>query len=221
MKTLLALVGLAIGTCLCVTATCVSGVAFGRWAKSLAPPREEHAPPVASSVPTSTVPVEEDTVRPCSPTSTHEPTPTIVASPTTPSVPAIACTSALVVSVVDGDTILLHNGETVRYIGIDTPETDECYGPEATEMNRGLVEGKTVILIGDVEERGRYGRLLRYVIVDGQFVNAELVRLGYARAESYGDNVMFQQVLTLFERYAIETGAGLWSECEGEQGEPR
>ena len=117
---------------------------------------------------------------------------------------------------IDGDTIELEGGERVRYIGIDAPETDECYGAEATEMNRQLVDAKTVILIGDVEDRGRYGRLLRYVVADGRFVNAELVRLGYARAESYGDNVMFQQVLTIFERYAYESGAGLWSECEQE-----
>jgi micrococcal nuclease len=121
-----------------------------------------------------------------------------------------------VTGVVDGDTIVLESGEPVRYIGIDTPEADECYGQEATEMNRQLVEGKTVILISDVEERDRYDRLLRYVIVDGRFVNAELVRLGYARAQSYGDNVMFQQVLTIFDRYANESGAGLWGACAHE-----
>lgn len=121
--------------------------------------------------------------------------------------------TALVTNVVDGDTIEIDGEQVVRYIGIDAPETDECYGAEATEMNRELVEGKTVILIGDVEDRGRYGRLLRYVVADGRFVNAELVRLGYATAESYGDNVMFQQVLTLFERYASESGAGLWGAC--------
>ena len=118
--------------------------------------------------------------------------------------------------VVDGDTIVLESGETVRYIGIDTPETDECYGPEATEMNRQLVEGKTVILIPDLEDRDRYDRLLRYVIADGRFVNAELVRLGCARAQSYGDSVMFQQVLTIFDRYAHESGAGLWRACAHE-----
>lgn len=125
--------------------------------------------------------------------------------------------SGVVTDVIDGDTIVLDNGETVRYIGIDAPETDECYCAEATEMNRELVEGKTVIVIGDVEDRGRHGRLLRYVIADGRFVNGELVRLGYARAESYGHNVMFQQVLmTIFERYASESRAGLWAACTEE-----
>lgn len=216
MKTLLALVSLAIGICLGGITTCFCGVALDRWSNSLAPEGQEHVAPSISVLPSSSVPVAEDTVPPSSPTPTRKSTRTIVASPTMPSVPAIACTFAVVTSVVDGDTIVLENGETVRYIGIDAPETNECYGAEATEMNRQLVEGKTVILIGDVEDRGRYGRLLRYVVADGRFVNAELVRLGYATAESYGDNLMFQQVLIIFQRYAYESGAGLWSECEQE-----
>jgi len=121
---------------------------------------------------------------------------------------------ARVTAVIDGDTIEIEGGEKVRYIGIDTPETDECYGPEATEANRELVEGKEVILIRDLENRGKYGRLLRYVIADGRFVNAELVRLGYAEPRSYGESVMFQQVLTLFGRYAREEGVGLWGQCQ-------
>jgi len=121
---------------------------------------------------------------------------------------------AKVTAIIDGDTIEIEGGERVRYIGIDAPETDECYGPEATEANRELVEGKEIILIRDVENRGKYGRLLRYVIADGRFVNAELVRLGYAEPRSYGESVMFQQVLTLFGRYAREERRGLWESCE-------
>lgn len=120
---------------------------------------------------------------------------------------------AKVTAVIDGDTIEIEGGEKVRYIGIDTPETDECYGSEATEANRELVEGKEVILIRDVENRDKYDRLLRYVITDGRFVNAELVRLGYAYPRSYGESLMFQQVLTLFGRYAREEGRGLWTAC--------
>lgn len=121
---------------------------------------------------------------------------------------------AHVTAVIDGDTIEIEGGEKIRYIGIDTPETDECYGPEATEANRELVEGKEVILIRDIENRDKYERLLRYVIADGRFVNAELVRLGYAEPRSYGESVMFQQVLTLFGRYAREEKVGLWSQCQ-------
>lgn len=121
---------------------------------------------------------------------------------------------AKVTAVIDGDTIEIEGGESVRYIGIDAPETRECYGPEATEANRELVEGKEVILIRDVENRGKYDRLLRYVISDGRFVNAELVRLGYAEPRSYGESMMFQQVLTLFGRYASDKGVDLWGECQ-------
>lgn len=120
---------------------------------------------------------------------------------------------AKVTAVIDGDTIEIEGGERVRYIGIDTPEIDECYGPEATKANKELVEGKEIILIRDVENRDKYDRLLRYVVADGRFVNAELVRLGYAYPQSYGESVMFQQVLTLFGRYARQEGKGLWTGC--------
>ena len=62
---------------------------------------------------------------------------------------------ALVVRIIDGDTVGLENGDRVRYLGIDTPETVhpdkpvECYGPEASERNKELVDGKTVSLLQD------------------------------------------------------------------------
>jgi len=72
---------------------------------------------------------------------------------------------------------------TVRYIGIDCPEMDQQFGGEAAEANRQLVEGQTLLLEKDVSETDRYGRLLRYAyLADGAFVNAELVRAGYASA---------------------------------------
>ena len=81
---------------------------------------------------------------------------------------------ALVVRVIDGDTIEISGGARVRYIGIDTPEVYpelEYYGAEAREKNAEMVEGKIVVLEKDVSDRDRYGRLLRYVYVDGTFVN--------------------------------------------------
>ncbi|MBI3335237.1 MAG: thermonuclease family protein [Candidatus Portnoybacteria bacterium] len=74
-----------------------------------------------------------------------------------------------VARVIDGDTIELENGQRVRYIGIDTPETSDprkpiqCFGIEAAKKNQELVEGKMVRLEKDVSERDRYARLLRYV----------------------------------------------------------
>src|SRR3989344_4113968 len=75
----------------------------------------------------------------------------------------------LVSKVIDGDTIEIEGGMKVRYIGIDTPETShptkgvQCFGRQATERNRQLVEGKKVILEKDISETDKYGRLLRYI----------------------------------------------------------
>jgi micrococcal nuclease len=130
--------------------------------------------------------------------------------------------SAIVARVVDGDTIKLDNGESVRYLGIDTPETVhpdkpvECYGPEATEANKQLVEGKKVRLEKDVTDRDAYGRLLRYVYVDGVFVEAELVRGGYGYVYSRQPDVKYLKQLAALEREAKEKRRGLWSACRSD-----
>lgn len=133
--------------------------------------------------------------------------------------PTIALVEAEVVRVVDGDTIQVDIDESlykVRYIGIDTPETVhpqkpvEYFGKEASEKNRELVEGKEVHLEKDISETDKYGRLLRYVWVDDLFVNAELVRLGYAHVATYPPDVKYQDLLLQLEREAEEAGLGLW-----------
>lgn len=118
-----------------------------------------------------------------------------------------------VVRVIDGDTIEIEGGARVRYIGVDTPELypqTEHYGREAWAKNKELVEGKVVTLQKDITEADRYGRLLRYVYVDGLFVNGELVRLGYARAISYPPDTKHQQRLAQLEQEARGAGRGLW-----------
>jgi micrococcal nuclease len=125
-----------------------------------------------------------------------------------------------VVEVVDGDTIKVQmDGQiyTVRYIGIDTPETKhpdrpiEWMGPQATEANRKLVEGETVLLEKDVSETDQYGRLLRYVFLPGgTFVIAELVRRGYAQAVSYPPDVAYQDRFRALQQEAREADRGLW-----------
>ena len=119
--------------------------------------------------------------------------------------------AALVTRVIDGDTIEIEGGYRVRYIGIDAPEKAEPYYWEALQANRDLVEGKKVWLEKDVEDRDRYGRLLRYVWVDNTMVNAELVRLGYAYSYSYPPNLKHQTYLLQMEREAREHKRGLWS----------
>lgn len=123
-----------------------------------------------------------------------------------------------VVKVIDGDTILLENGEKVRYIGIDTPETKhpkkevEYFGEEAYKINKKLVEGKKVKLEFDVQKRDRYGRLLAYVFVGEIFVNAYLLKNGYALVYTVPPNVKYQEKFLKLEKFARENKLGLWKE---------
>lgn len=113
--------------------------------------------------------------------------------------------------VIDGDTIVIQGEERVRYIGIDAPERDEPLGQAATELNRKLVEGKRVRLERDVSDRDRYGRLLRYVYVDGTLVEAELVRQGLARVRAYPPDTKHHQELSALEQEARQAGRGVWA----------
>jgi len=120
--------------------------------------------------------------------------------------------------VIDGDTIELTNGETIRYIGIDTPETKhpfkpvQAFGKEASDCNTKLVEGKTVRIETDVQEKDKYGRTLAYVWVDTIFVNAELVKQGYAQVSTYPPNVKYQELFLELQTEARDAKRGLWSE---------
>jgi micrococcal nuclease len=88
----------------------------------------------------------------------------------------------------------------------------EFYGPEAKAKNIELVEGKVVTLVKDVSETDKYGRLLRYVYVDGVFVNGELVRLGYARAVAYPPDTRYRWQLEQLEKEAKAAKLGIWGE---------
>lgn len=114
---------------------------------------------------------------------------------------------------IDGDTIeasIDGSLRRVRYIGIDTPERIECYFQEASARNAALVEGKRVRLEKDVSEIDRYGRLLRYVYVGDLFVNAELVREGYASAATVPPDVRHADLFRRLAREAREAERGLW-----------
>jgi micrococcal nuclease len=132
-------------------------------------------------------------------------------------VPLCACSlsrdTVTVTRVIDGDTIEIGTGQRVRYIGIDAPEVHpvtEICGIEALQTNRRLVEGKRVRLERDVSDTDKYGRLLRYVYVDDVLINAELVRLGMARATVYPPDTRYQALLEQLEKGAREAGWGMW-----------
>ena len=129
-----------------------------------------------------------------------------------------------VVRVVDGDAIHVRvdgRREKVRYIGVDTPEsvkpgTDvQCFAKRASAFNERLVAGEQVRLVLDAEERDRYGRLLAYVyrVRDGLFVNAALVRGGYAVALRIPPNVAHADDFRRLAASARRKDRGLWSSC--------
>jgi micrococcal nuclease len=125
--------------------------------------------------------------------------------------------------VTDGDTIRVRLGsgrvERVRYIGIDTPETEkpdapgECYADRAQAFNERLVRDGDVELELDVDERDRYGRLLAYVYAGPVLVNAELVRAGYATQLTVPPNVRFETRFGRLARDARRANRGLWGSC--------
>jgi micrococcal nuclease len=137
--------------------------------------------------------------------------------------------SATVRAIVDGDTmrVTLEDGtrDTVRLIGIDTPETRdpgspvECYGQEASDRTARLLPiGREVWLERDVSERDRFDRLLRYVWVekndgDEYMVNEVMVRDGFAIAKRYTPDTARAERLERAQERAITAGRGLWTAC--------
>lgn len=122
--------------------------------------------------------------------------------------------------VIDGDTISLGNGEKVRLIGVDTPETKhpqkpvERFGKEAYLFTKRMVEGKEVRLEYDWQRKDRYGRLLAYVyLIDGAFLNAEIIKQGYGFAYTKYP-FKYLDEFKRYEKEAREQRKGLWEDRE-------
>ena len=120
--------------------------------------------------------------------------------------------------VADGDTIVLTDGERVRYADINTPEVahdgepGEPYGDEARAFNQKLVQGRWLNLELAEESRDHYGRLLAYVFLeDGTFVNGELVQQGYAHLIRHQSKVPYWEKLLNLQRQALKEKKGIWS----------
>jgi micrococcal nuclease len=130
----------------------------------------------------------------------------------------------LVKAVVDGDTVKVEidgKTETLRLIGLDTPETVDprkpvqCFGREASNKAKEILDGKRVKLEADITqgERDKYGRLLRYLFLeDGALFNKLMIADGYAHEYTYQSNpYKYQKEFKEAERYARENKKGLWS----------
>jgi micrococcal nuclease len=132
--------------------------------------------------------------------------------------------------VIDGDTIVVEpvdavtgeagRQETVRYIGMDTPETVsptkpvECYGHEASARNKALVDGKYVAIAAGAGDKDKYGRLLRFVyLLDGTLVDLELVKEGYARVLTIPPNSEFEDEFKAAAAAAQASKLGFWGAC--------
>jgi len=136
----------------------------------------------------------------------------------------------LVTRAVDGDTLVLENGRRVRLIGIDTPEMHEsgklrrdavrtqqnietiiALGKRSYKFTKDLVEGRRVKLEFDVQKYDKYDRLLAYVYLeDGTFVNAEIIRQGYASLMTYPPDVKYADLFRKLYQEARENKRGLW-----------
>jgi micrococcal nuclease len=133
-----------------------------------------------------------------------------------------ASESAVVVKAIDGDTVEVRIGartDTVRFLGIDTPETHhptkpvQCFGPEAAAYTKAHLLGRTVRLEDDVEPRDIYGRRLSYVYLDGHRFNDELIQKGYARLLVIPPNGSHARTMLAEELEAKRNGIGLWGAC--------
>ncbi len=141
--------------------------------------------------------------------------------------PARPAGTATIIEVIDGDTVVVGlsgRDETVRLLGIDTPETKhpttppECFGAEASARTAALLApGTEVRLERDVEARDMFGRLLAYVhtTAEGTFVNLALVREGAADVLIISPNQAYATDLRAAAAEAREAGRGLWGACGG------
>ncbi len=138
--------------------------------------------------------------------------------------PSVTMTPAQVVSVVDGDTIKVsinNKTETIRIIGIDTPETVDprspvqCYGREASNKMKELISGKPVYLEADPtqDDRDKYKRLLRFVFLpDGTDAGLSMINDGFAHEYTYDKPYKYQTAYVAAQREARDNHRGLWSD---------
>lgn len=126
-----------------------------------------------------------------------------------------------VVNVIDGDTVRLENGQSLRYIGIDTPEIKikqngrfsykpQPFAIDAKKLNEKLVKNKFVRVEFDVEKTDKYKRLLGYCFIANTLINAKLVEEGFATTYTYPPNVKYTDILISAQKTARKNKKGMW-----------
>jgi endonuclease YncB( thermonuclease family) len=148
------------------------------------------------------------------------------ATTTTPTLPAVEeRVVGTVTEIIDGDTVtMMIEGvsTTVRMLGINAPEMDECWGAEATSILSGLIMGKQLLVVAGAEDVDGFGRSLRFLFEEttsgATFINGDLVKDGHAIALQNGNE--FAQSLKTSEARAFQSGKGMWGTfaCGSDEG---
>ncbi len=118
---------------------------------------------------------------------------------------------AIVIKVLDGDTLELQDGRRVRLLGINTPERGQSYYNEAAERLSKLVLNRSVLMESDKSDVDKYGRLLRHVHIDGENAGLVLLREGYANTFFISPDLKYMEDFEQAEKQAKEKGLGIWS----------
>ena len=113
--------------------------------------------------------------------------------------------------IIDGDTLIISTGETIRLIGIDAPERGRPYSKIAAEALESFVASKCLKLEKDIVETDKYSRQLRYVYADNLFVNEALVSNGLAKTLSIEPDTRYKEQFEKAEAYAKNNKLELWS----------
>ncbi len=117
-----------------------------------------------------------------------------------------------VMRIIDGDTILINTNEKIRLSGIDTPEKEECHFQESKSRLEELILNKNIFLERDYTNKGRYGRLLRYVHLKNTEINSLMVLEGYAQVyDKYAYDTKKYSHLKKLEITPRELKRGVWS----------
>jgi len=116
----------------------------------------------------------------------------------------------IITKIVDGDTVIIQGGETVRLLGIDTPERGEPYYSEAKQYLENRILFKEVSLESDIENRDVYKRLLRWIWLDNSLIDLEQIQNGFAISRLY-DGEKYQTEIKNAENLAIDQRIGIWS----------
>lgn len=158
-------------------------------------------------------------------TTAAPPTSSVVPSPTSTEPPEPVGEQVSVARIVDGDTVELDDGRTVRLLGIDTPEVHggtDCWGPEASEFARGTLDGQRVRLVRDPTQDpvDQYGRTLAYLVLSGgRNYSMMAATAGAAFSYTYDEPVQLADEIAAAEADARTAGKGVWgAPCFGTQG---